>query len=96
MHRIQVPQRDILQRILQRKQHRRNRQLPPIPRKHRVIDLLKEHRNRRLRRQTARDLVERKGKGNRELQDLVEENRRRGKVAVVARGRHDAGVVHYL
>jgi len=96
VHRIQVAQRHILQGILQRVQHRRDRQLPPVTREHLVVYLLKQHRHGRLRRQAPRDLVHGEGQGYRQLDDLVEQDGGRGKVTVVARRGHYPRVVHDL
>lgn len=94
MHGIQVLDGHILQDILQRVKHPGYNQLPPIGRKHGIVDLLKEHRRRRAGRQRLGRLVQTQRQGNGQLDNFVEEDGGRGKVSMVAGGRHDAAVVH--
>lgn len=94
MHGIQIFYSHILQDILQRVKHPGNDQLPPIGRKHGIVYLLKEHRRGRAGRQRLGRLVQTERQGNGQLDDLVEEDGSRGKVSVVACGRHDAGPMH--
>jgi len=96
MNRIQVAQRHILQGVLKRVQHSRNRQLPAVPREDLVVYLLEDDGHGRLRRKAPRDLVHGECQGYRELDDFVEQDGGRGKVAVVARRGHDSRVVHNL
>lgn len=94
MNSIQVLNGHILQDVLKRVKHPRHNQLPPITCKHGIVDLLKQHRGRRARRQSLGAFVQGQRQGNGKLDELVEEDGGRGEVSMVARGGHDAGVVH--
>lgn len=96
MHRIQIPHRNILQQILQRVKRRRHRHLPPVAREDGIVDLLEHDGRGGAGRKRLGGLVDGEGEGDGELDDLVEEDGGRGEVAVVARGGHDARVVHDL
>lgn len=96
MHGVQVADGHVLQRVLQRVQHGRHDQLPPVAGEDGVVDLFEDDGPRRRGRERARGL----GDGEREargpLEDLAQEDGRRREVSVVAHLGHDPRVVHDL
>lgn len=96
VHGVQVLHRDVLQQVLQGVKGGRHGELPAVGREDGIVYLLEEDGGGRAGRERFGGLVYGEGEGDAELDDLVEEDGRRGEVAVVAGRRHDARVVHDL
>lgn len=96
MHRIQVSQRHVLQRVFERIERCRYRQLPAITREYRAVYLFEEHGGRSLWGKTPRYFVYGKCGRQCQLQHLVQQHRGTCEVSVVARRGHYSTVVHDL
>lgn len=90
LHGVQVADGDVLQQVLQRVEGGGEGELPTVAREDGVVDLLEEDGGGRAGGQGVGGFVEGEGEGDGELDELVEEDGRRGEVAVVACRGHDA------
>ncbi|PHH68716.1 hypothetical protein CDD83_6000 [Cordyceps sp. RAO-2017] len=94
--RVEVLDGHVLQQVLQGVEGGRQGELPAVAGEDGVVDLLEQGGGGRARGQRLRRLVDGQRQRHGQLDDLVEQDGRRGEVAVVAGRGHDARVVHDL